>query len=85
MSPVQRVAILLPLQTIRRRWRRRHFAGGERGSRHLQIPLKRLCERVRAAEDASRDPFRVLACRHGFAEIVECGVVVLVERPRVGG
>jgi len=49
----------------------------------LQIPLKRLCERVRAAEDASRDPFRVLACRHGFAEIVECGGVVLVERPRV--
>ena len=74
---------MLPLHALRRRRRRRRLAGAERGSRHLQIPLKRLCERVRAAEDASRDPFRVLACRHGFAEIVECGGVVLVERPRV--
>ena len=35
---------------------------------------------MRAAEHATRDPIRVLECRHGFAEIVECGAGVPVER-----
>ena len=38
---------------------------------------------MHAAQHAPRDPFRVLECRHGLAEIVECGVWVVVERPRV--
>lgn len=38
---------------------------------------------MRAAQHAPRDPFRVLECCHGLAEIVECGVWVVVERPRV--
>ena len=33
---------------------------------------------MRATENAPRDPSCVLACRHGFAEIVERGVRVLV-------
>ena len=36
------------------------------------------CGRVRAAEDAPRDPFRLLERRHGLAQIVERGIVVLV-------
>ena len=36
--------------------------------------------RVRAAEHAPRDPFRVLARRHGLAEIVESGVGILGAR-----
>jgi hypothetical protein len=35
------------------------------------------CGRVRAAEDAPRDPFRLLERRHGLAQIVERGIVVL--------
>ena len=38
---------------------------------------------MRAAEHAPRDPFTFLERRHGLAEIVERGVGVLVERPRV--
>ena len=62
--------------------RRRRFAGAERGSRVLQGLLSHLCGRVRAAEHAPHDPFRVLERRHGLAEIVERGAVVLVERSR---
>ena len=74
--------MLLPLQIPRRRRRRRRFAAAERGSRVLQVALKSLCGRVRAAEDAPRDPVCVLERRHGLAEIVERGTVVLVERRR---
>ena len=42
-----------------------------------------LVNRVRAAEHAPRNPFRVLERRHGLAEVVERGAVVLHERPRV--
>ena len=38
---------------------------------------------MRPAEHAPRDPFRLLERRHGLAEIVERGAVVLVERYRV--
>ena len=41
------------------------------------------CERVRASEHAPRGPIRVLERRHGFAEVVERGVRVRVERLRV--
>ena len=60
-----------------------NFAGTERGTRVSQKITNRLCHRVRAAEHAPRDPIAVLACRHGFAEIVERGVGVLVQRDRV--
>ena len=48
----------------------------------MQIVLNFRRERVRAAEDASRDPFRFLERRHGLAEIVERGAgVPVVETP----
>ena len=31
------------------------------------------CERMRAAENAPRNPFRGLERRHGLTDIVECG------------
>ena len=60
------------------------LGGAERGSRVLQGSLNSFCDRVRAAEHAPRDPFRVLERRHGLADIVERGVGVIVERDRVG-
>ena len=39
---------------------------------------------MRATEHASRGPFRFLERRHGFAEIVERGALVVVERHCVG-
>ena len=63
--------------------RRRIFAGAERGSRLLQIAINGRCERVRATEHAPRSPFHLLERRRGLAEIVERGVRVCVERPRV--
>ena len=66
----------------RLRWQRR-FARTERGSRVLQgIPNPHYV-RVRAAEHAPRGPFQLLELRHGFAEIIERGDGVIVERPRV--
>ena len=53
------------------------FAGGERGSGLLQGSPKFLCGRLRAAEDAPRGPFHLLKRRHGLADIVERGGVVL--------
>ena len=38
---------------------------------------------MRASEHAPGGPFRVLERCHGFAEIVERGAGVTVERPRV--
>ena len=61
----------------------RRFAGAERGSRFSQPLLNPRCDRVRAAEHAPRNPFRVLESRHAFAEIVERGGGVLAECPRV--
>ena len=58
----------------------RRFAGAQHGSRVSQMALNVHCERVRAAEDASRDPFRVLERRHGLAEILERGGGVIAER-----
>ena len=57
--------------------------GAERDSRYLQIALNVHCERVRAAEHAPRDPFRVLERRHGLAEIIERRAVVIAECRRV--
>ena len=57
-----------------RRWR---FAGAERGSRLSQIVLNFRCKRMRASEHAPRGPFSLLERRHGLAEIVEGGAVVL--------
>ena len=59
------------------------FAGAERGSRDLQGMSNPHCVRVRAAEDASRGPFRVLERRHGLAEVVKRGAGVFVKRLRV--
>ena len=53
-----------------------------RASRGLQRVLNVHCDRMRAAEHAPRGPFYILERRHGLAEIVERGIVVLVERPR---
>ena len=41
--------------------------------------LNRRCERVRATEHAPHGPSRVLERIHGLAEIVKCGLVVVVE------
>ena len=58
---------------------RRRLAGAEDGSRVSQCLLNIQYKRVSPSEHAPRDPFRVLEYRHGFAEIVESGVGVLVE------
>ena len=47
------------------------LAGAEGCARFMQGILNLICERMRAAEHASRDPVRVLERRHGLAEIVE--------------
>ena len=52
----------------------------ENGSRGSQVVLNIQYERVRATEQAPRDPHRVLERRHGLAEIVERGVGVPAER-----
>jgi hypothetical protein len=59
------------------------FAGLEHGSRVSKIALNCSCERVRATEHATRNPYRVLERRNCFAEIVEGGAVVFVEHRRV--
>ena len=41
------------------------------------------CERVRASEHAPRGPFNFLERSNGLADIVERGVIVVVERVRV--
>ena len=61
-------------------WRR--LAGAERGSRVSQVVFNPPCGWVRASKHAPRNPTRVLERRHGLAEIVERGTVVLVERRR---
>ena len=45
------------------------------------MELNAPCGRVRAAEHAPGNPSYFLEYRHGFAEIVERGGGVLVERP----
>ena len=60
-----------------------HFAGAERGSRHLHGNFKSLCGRVRAAEHAPRVPWHVLERRYGLADIGERGAFVIAERRRV--
>ena len=62
---------------------RRRFAGAERGSRCSHGSLMCSCGRVRATEDASRDPFCLLERRHGLVKIVERGASVHVERLRI--
>ena len=42
----------------------------EIGSRVSQIELKFFCERIRAAEDAPRNPCRLLERRHGLAALL---------------
>ena len=59
------------------------FAGLEGGSCVLQITLNRRYDRVRAAEQAPRSPFRFLDRLHCLAEIAERGGVVSVERLRI--
>ena len=83
----------MALRVPRRQRRRGHqltdgfdvatFAGAERGSRGSQTLLYHLCERVRAAEHASRGRYDLLECRHGLTEIVKRGAGVLVEHLRV--
>ena len=54
------------------------LAGGKRCSAcDLQRFINSLSERVRGPEDAPRGPFRVLKRRHGLAQIVERGGVVV--------
>ena len=57
----------------------RRFASAERRSRESQLLLNRRCERVRTTEHAPRRPRRLLERIHGLAEIVKCGLVVVVE------
>ena len=52
---------------------------GERSSRVSQMEINPSCHRVYATEHAPSGPFRLLQRRHGLAEIVERGSVVLVE------
>ena len=59
------------------------LAGAERGSRISQGFLNPPCVWVRAAEEAPRGPCRLFERRFRLAEIVERGVGVLEERPRV--
>ena len=59
------------------------LGGAERGSRVLQGSLNSFCDRVRAAEHAPRDPFRVLERLHSFPEIIERGTGVRVEHVSV--
>ena len=56
------------------------FAGVEHGSEHLQVLLKRSCERMRATVHAPRGPFRVLERIDGLAGIVERRTGVREER-----
>ena len=63
-----------------RRWR---LAGGESLSRVSQKSFNRPYNWVRSTKHAPRGPFRVLERRHGLADIVERGAVVVVERLRV--
>ena len=49
----------------------------------LQLDINPRCGWVRATEHAPCDPFRVLERRHGLTDIIERGVVVLIERLRV--
>ena len=55
------------------------IGAAERGSRVSQGFLMCRCDRVRAAEHAPRDPSHVLERLNGLAEIVKCGVDVLLE------
>ena len=68
---------------IKFKWLYLRFAVAERGSRVSQGVLNPRCVRMRVAENATRDPFRVLEGRHGLVEIVERGSLIFVERPRV--
>ena len=78
------VSNVLFLYILRRRILRPYGDGvswaraGRSRMRGFQTPLNRHCERVRAAEHAPRDPFRLHERRHGLAEIVERGCVVFV-------
>ena len=62
---------------------RRRGVGAERGSRGSQMALNTHYERMRTAEHAPPDPFRVLERRLDLAEIGERGGGVVVERLRV--
>ena len=57
--------------------------GAESDSRVSQIALNIRCGRVRVTKNAPRDRFYLRERRHAFAEIVERGVGVSVERLRV--
>ena len=54
--------------------RRRRLAGAEHGPRVLQGLFNLHNERMRAAENAPRDPVSILERRNGFLEIIERGV-----------
>ena len=58
--------------------RRRRVAGAERGSCVSHVALNPPCERMRAAEYAPRNLFRLLERRHGLAKIIQRGVGVEV-------
>ena len=62
---------------------RRRGVGAERGSRGSQMALNTHYERMRTAEHAPPDPFRVLERRLDLAEIGERGGGVVVEILRV--
>ena len=59
------------------------LASAEAGSHGSQGFPNPHCQRVRATQNAPRDPSSVLERRHGLAEIVESGAVVPAERLRV--
>ena len=81
-SPLSRYIANILHTRSGRRWRRRRFAGAERGSSNGQIVPDRFCEWVRAAKHAPRDWFYFRERPNGFAEIVECGGGVSAERFR---
>ena len=63
-------------------WLRR-LAGVEHGAHVSQFALNLHCERMRAAEDAPYDPFRILKRCYGLAEIVKRGATGVDERRHV--
>ena len=63
--------------------RRRCDEPPERASSYLQGSHNCLCERVRATIHTLHDPFYLLECIYGLAEIGERRVGVLGERPRI--
>ena len=71
--------IVAELRVTFLRTARRRFAGVERRSCVSQVGRNSFCGRVRISKHAPCDLFQVFERRHGLAEIVERGVIILVK------